>query len=229
MEAKSKQKLWNWVSLSSEKNNSNFLLQHIRETLNKFLSKIVTEPKTGKWVQRGHLYETNKMSKLFQDHQLTKTTAFKLETVSLIAFVLKSTLLQKVCEVLPRVTFLAWKWWTLPGGPRKVGHNTSVGSHTHWPSRGSDLALLKTQPQKGDVLGYEFLHPTQPGSESQHCLWKGGATTGRSGKTQRVQRTPGKGQGRILTQTNVQVFFKTRLAAGRTGEWELSPEDFPKG
>ena len=149
MEAKSKQKLWTWVSLSSEKNNSNFLLQHIRETLNKFLSKIVTEPKTGKWVQRGHLYETNKMSKLFQDHQLTKTTAFKLETVSLIAFVLKSTLLQKVCEVLPRVTFLAWKWWTLPGGPRKVGHNTSVGRHTHWPSRGQIWHCWRLSPRKG--------------------------------------------------------------------------------
>lgn len=30
------------------------------------------------------------MSKLFQDDQLTKTTAFKLETVSLITFLLKS-------------------------------------------------------------------------------------------------------------------------------------------
>lgn len=83
---------------------------------------------------------------------------------------------------------------------------------------GPDLALLKTQPQKEDVLGCELLHPTQPGSESQHCLWKGGATTGRSGKTQRVQMTPEKGQGRILTQTNAQVFFQTRLAVGRTRE-----------
>lgn len=159
------------------------------------------------------------MSKLFQDHRLTKTTAFKLETVSLTAFLLKSY------TSAPSKGLWSAPKGHVPGGPRKVGRNTSVGSYIPGP----DLALLKTQPQKGDVLSCEFLHPNQPGSESQHCLWKGGATTGRSGKTQKVQVTPGKGQGRILTQTNVQVFFQTRLAVGRTREWELSPEDFPKG
>lgn len=54
-----------------------------------------------------------------------------------------------------------------------------------------------------------------PGPESQDCLWKGGATAGRSGKTQRDQVTPGKGQGRILTPRNVQVFSQTRSAVGR--------------
>lgn len=88
--------------------------------------------------------------------------------------------------------------------------------------------MLKVWTRQGDAPDDQFLLPTCLVTKVKTVYKKEGLVeVWTSGKTQGVQVIPREGQGRTLTQRNIQVFSKPDQILGGEGH-ERMELDFPK-
>lgn len=149
------------------------------------MSQILTDPKRGKRVQKGHLWETNKLSKASVSSKII---------YSLRQQPLYWKLFPWSHPLSSHSSATSKGWCCVPKGHIpiiKVAHLVTRKCLTWRP----DLPLHSRAPPRQPR--WWALSPAWPGPESWDCLWEGGARqkSGGSGKTEGVQVTPKKARG----------------------------------